>query len=504
MNAKKVIMKCFLLLLGTFVLISCSETEVVDDASFAEKTEQSDGENVNFLVFKTREQLAETIKRMKEKEDFAVTRGGVVSADICEELSETGAETKDFVSLVESKKNEYMSNLSAKQLDSIYNDEDELEFCLSDSIIADYEFAQLLNAAREIQVNDTVYKFFGNGVAFTKASNVKNLRLVDSEVESIAISEDNVGVPLVLGKDVKFIPNAYAESECSEKDTRLPYPNKPALTLKNGVVLSPYDIRDVNYDDDGDGGWIHRLWGGIWGKNVLAIKKFNSRKRLRFGMYDQNYYIYANIGITMKMQKKVCGIWWNCKADEIRMGWSAVELKYTFPSPVIDLFYPNASKEKDVSVAYPQWLKHNFPFKNENSVLFYLPFSTYSVKVKDINSLVKSGVSAAANLGTKALVKVINETPESQRGVYSVDNSILYIAGPADEYEKKKVKTFDKKFYSKWFPGTYEVSFSYNGKLNVEDVSINKDADITLSSCVAYGAVKYNGKWLAARITKNR
>lgn len=90
------------------------------------------------------------------------------------------------------------------------------------------------------------------------------------------------------------------------------------ISLKNGVYIPASSIRDVNYYGRGDGNWFHRTWNGIWGRNVVAINKFSKRRKLTMNFYDQNYIIYANIGTNLRMQKKVCGIWWNIKAQEIR------------------------------------------------------------------------------------------------------------------------------------------------------------------------------------------
>ena len=84
-----------------------------------------------------------------------------------------------------------MAKLTQAQTDSINTDEDSLEFCMSDSIIADDDFAQLLNATREIEVDDTVYKYYGNGVAFSEHSNAKQLNDIDAEVSKITVDDNN-------------------------------------------------------------------------------------------------------------------------------------------------------------------------------------------------------------------------------------------------------------------------------------------------------------------------
>lgn len=490
------------MLIGLLLLFSCQDNGIEESSQNTDGSEQQkEQDNSAFLVFSSKDDLAKAILEVGQGKKNVATRATTATMKHDCELS---SKEIQFVSLIDAEKQRFMSHLSPAQIDSIENDEDQLEYCPSDSVIADYEFAQLLNASREIQVNDTVYKYYGNGVAFTDHMNAEQLRNIDSEVSRIPISENTLGKIIPLKDNVKFMPYAYAETEIEKTANTRSASDREALTLKNGVTISPNDIRDVDYKSNGDGGWLHKTWSRIWGKNVLAINKFNNHKRLRLGFYDQNYIVYANIGTTMKMQKKVCGIWWNCKADEIRVGWSAIELKYTFPAPVIRYLNPNVNSSKAVDTDYPSWFKKNFPFKNENSILFYIPFTSYNIKVKNINSLLKSGIKLLLKKGTNALKNHINSIPEDLRGLYSVDNSALYVITGPDEFGRRGAKTYDKKFYAKWLPGTYEAGFTYNGGVNLKSIYMNGGKSTTLSSGTVYGAVKYKGRWLAARITKSK
>lgn len=494
----------FLILFGALLLCSCQDRGIESELTPSPCQKQEDNNNA-FLVFSSREELAEAISNLRSGKHYDATRASNMSTVNNDKVNNGGSGTMQFLSLPNANKQKYMARLTQAQIDSINTDEDSLEFCMSDSIIADDNFAQLLNVTREIEVDDTVYKYYGNGIAFSEHSKAKQLNDIDAEVAKITVDDNNIGKTLSINKDVRFIPYNYTATEETDDNTGTrAYTNNEALQLKIGVTITANNIRDVDYNSKGDGGWLHRAWSRLWGRNVLAINQFNGHRRLRLGLYDQNYYVYANIGTTMKMQKKRCGIWWNCKADEIRVGWSAIELKYTFPSPVIQYLNPNVNPKQAVETDYPSWLKHNFPFKNENSVLFHVPFTSYNVTVKNVNSLLKSGIKSLLNNGAKSLRDYINSTPESQRGLYSVDNSALYVITGADEDGKKNIRTFTRNFYEKWFPGNYAVGISYNGNWNLKNISIDGGKSTKLSSCVVYGAVKYNGRWLAARITKSK
>ena len=486
------------ILFGVLLMWSCQDDGIPVEATISTAPQQTTPGST-FLVFSSKKELAETLSEMKSGKLLAPAKVAQSTAS----SANFSTEKPQFVSLLEANKKKVMATLSAAQLDSINNDEDELEFCLTDSIIADYEFAQLLNASRTIEVNDTVYKYYENGVAFTDHTHARQLEKIDAEVSQVPVTDKSVGTVISIYDNVKFIPNTYGEVKEGENNSySSASSNTEPIVLNNGITIPTKDIRDVDYNSKGDGGWFHRAWNGIWGKNVLAIKKINKHKRIRLGLYDQNYIVYANIGTTVKMQKKVCGIWWNCKADEIRIGWSAIELRHTFPSPITTYFNPNTNTTEKRE--QPAWFRHNFPFKNENTVLFYIPFTSYNIKVKTVNSLLKSGITSLINKGTKEVKNLINATPENQRGLFSANNSNLYLISGADEFGKTRTKTLDKKFNATWLDGTYEIAFAYNGSFSLRKISMKKCNCTKLSSAVVYGAVKYKGQWVAARITKTK
>lgn len=425
-----------------------------------------------------------------------------------------GYGSSNFKSLLESNKEKFYATLTPEQIQEIENDEDELEYCLSDSIIADYAFAQLLNESREIQVADTVYRYFANGVAFAPVEFKSDLKLIDEEVAAIRIEQFESPTTLQLTTRVKFMPMYYKQITFNDilvdggggvtsSTTNGNSNTGEGLTLKNGVFIPKYNIRDVNYNSSGDGGWFHKLWNGIWGKNILAIKKFNGHRRMRLGFYDQNYIIYSNIGMEVKMQKKRCGIWWNCKTSEIRIGWSAVELRYKMQKPVKTYFTSDEMIGKqNQGNEFPVIMRCDFPFKNGQDILFNIPLINYDVKIKDVNKLLQSGLEIAMDRGSYILRQMMNKTNQNQKGIYSVDDKwILSIIG-ADEDVKTNAKTFEKKFYSKWGSFTVDFGYAIGGGISFKGIDMKKADEANLGRAVVYAAVKYGGEWKACRITK--
>lgn len=486
--------KIFILLLSILALCSCQDDKLTD---FEDKEISSTSEEIEdtpFLTFSSKQELNEAIDLIKEgfSPEVARIRGTRAISASPKQMS--------FESLLEANKRRCFASLTPAQLDSIKNDKDGLEYCMSDSIIADYEFAQMLNSYREIQVGDSVYRFFENGVAYTDKHNAPKLRCpkVEQDVQNMTTDLINVGPhPIPIDTNMYFIPHNYKAEEAP-----LYVDNRDPIQLKNGIVIPKEDIRDVDFDSKGDGGWIHYAWGRIWGKNILAIKKFRRHYRMRLGVYDQSYIVYANIGVEMKMQKKRCGLWWNCKAQEIRLGWTAVELSHSMPKTFKSIIYPDMAPKEILKQPYPDLIKRkNYPFTNEERILFHVPIADYDFTVKDANKLFMSGIKYLAENGNQFIRGKVRNP--GSNGIYAVDEKMVYIVTGPDEVSKSNARTFEKVFLSRFLIKEFEFNFGYGGFFKLNSIKIKLDDIKTkLGRCSIYGAVKFDDQWLGARITK--
>lgn len=493
--------KLFILLLSSFMFFSCADQEILDNAP-AKKAQSSDNkvEVLPRLVFSSNDELKQVLNQLNEGVSFASLNTRTIAAEQLPIASE-----QKFQSLLEVNKQKCFAKLSTAQLDSIRNDEEELEYCPEDSVIADLQFAQLVNEAREIQVGETVYKYLDNGVAYTQAVNVKELNDNEKKAELITIDPEVEPKEIALTYNVKFITMPYKQVVTEEDTQATTRVAGEGLSLKNGVYLPASSIRDVNYRGKGDGNWFHRTWNGFWGRNIVAINKFSKRRKLTMNFYDQNYIIYANIGTHVKMQKKVCGIWWNIKAQEICQGWTAIELKYTFPSPIIDKMPANPyRKPATYKPELPAFMKHNFPFQDGEAFLLHVPFTFYDLTTGNINQAFRSGMNITKGMATSALKKEIGKKKSSQVGLFTVNNNVIYTVTGAEEKAGNNKKSLETKFYSRWLPGTYTIGFSFGDALNVKGVNLDGGKSTALNRGVVYGAIKYDNKWLGARITKDK
>lgn len=302
---------------------------------------------------------------------------------------------------------------------------------------------------------------------------------------------------------VKFRPIQYQATVCrinnNSNNSTTATSTKAGITLSNGYTIPLSDIRDINYYDKGDGNWLHRAWTGIWGRNVVAIKKFSKRRKLTMNFYDQNYIVYANIGTKLKMQKKVCGIWWNIKAQEMVQGWETVTIKYTMPKPTLQMFTNPFNNKQE----YPSYTWNPFPYGKNNVLLLNIPFVNYDFTTNDLNKAFHTGLQYAWKKATSAVKGLINNDSK-KAGLMSFNNNDFYVIyGPYSD-SHKNVRSMKSNFYAKKFSGTCEFGFSVGSSLKLSNVNLSTNDGVELSRGVVYGAIKYNGKWLGARITKDR
>lgn len=485
--------KAFLISLCAIALYACTDEDILFQQEQVNHSSITNDTSPGRLIFSNKENLNDAINLLKQGYPLEMlqTRSSDGKAQLSNETN--------FRSLYEANKQAYFASLSPEEISIIENDEDGLEFCLPDSIVADFYFSQLLNEDRIVQIGDSVYKFYGNGIAVTHeddADSLNNYNQAEFPGVNVGTNEDGMW-SIHVTPEIDFI--VPGNDDDSNGNTSIPNNN---ITLDNGTTLTSDKIRIVDYYSNGDGSWIHNAWNGLFGKNILAINKFDDKKRMVLSLYDLNYYIYAHIGTEVRMQKKVLGIWWNTKAQEIRQGWSAIELKNTMPLPIISYMPPNPMNEPATNLPeLPDYIKEKFPFQDEEIVLLELPFASYDLTTKDLNALFRNAIATALNKGSSWLKDYINGLNNNEIGIYSANDNIMYYLCSADEKYAYNTGSISRDFYTQWFPINIEITFCWSDKISFWiDIDDAKYTD--LSRGIVYGAVKYNNRWLGAMIYK--
>lgn len=517
-------MKRIYLLLLPILLSSCTDDLLRPEAeTLIERQPKAEG--MQRVKVYSRDQLRSLVESLDENKVLSRSDYGESLFTENEEL---------FVSLAEANKQKVYSKLTSEQLLEIQNDPDDLEFEPSDSIIADMRFAQLLNADREIQIGDTVYRYITKGLVFTTVDHAADLKKAELLTFNLDIATTSRGPedPIQISETMMFYPIDYSIQTCDDTDpwgpgngdddddedqTEVPEGTgdgsssnvssggnssntntTETVTLPNGTIIPASDVHLVEYTGKkggtGDGSWLHKTISGLFGKNILAVTNFSKkRRRLALNFYDQNYIIYAHIGAKLKMQKQVLGIWWNIKAEELIQGWEVVTMKHLLK----DVYKP-FNPETNTNDYAPYVQDTNFPIKDIQRIFLHVPFVNYDVTGKDFNKAFMAALEVALKAGGSALAT----NDKKDAGVYTGYNDTYYFsrAPYSESYTNKR--SVDVKFYKEIKPFLFSFSYNFIKGFVFKSIGFPDNKEVSLYSGSVYGAIKYKGEWRAAKIIK--
>jgi hypothetical protein len=197
--------------------------------------------------------------------------------------------------------------------------EDELQSidAEEDELIHDPNYALLLNEDREIIVEDQVYQYTEYAVFYTETSNDAEIANYVQQVQdcqlSLAPGETNLGDGVYA-----FIPEPIEDICAYETDTYdVAYVPAAVMTTKDQFMAT---METCVYSEHG--------FDHIFGPSKTCIDKFASDRRIKNRAWNQNYFLYASVGIRTKTQKRTLGIWWASDSDEIELGYEVVKFMF--------------------------------------------------------------------------------------------------------------------------------------------------------------------------------
>ncbi len=397
-----------------------------------------------------------------------------------------------------------------------------------DSLIADPYMCALLNQDREVIIGETVYQYVDKGLLEYRVDQKARIN-DDLKIKLDTSDTSNLvhGETMRIDQDIQFTKIDYAEyvedgisqpnnngyndrliiapppSSQEDKEPIIEYTDKN-LKLSDGTEIPKDRIRKIIYKKgNGNANWIQKTISGIFGTNVAAINEFDSKHRMKMNMFSQDYIIVRSVGMTVRMQKRVLGIWWVCKADEFRYGWTNIECEYKFNNPVFSSTPPKLGNTAPADY-HPVTLIKKFPYAKDNIVLFHV--ANYDITTGNINKLYAASMNALAGTIRAWVNDSQNQAyAKSPRGLYATydnDRRVLVVYPQGEEMARGTGR--EKVLWQHdWFSGNFVVSFGYNMstqqfKPSVLDISQNAEVDIR-RGCI-YGAVKYNGQWKACVI----
>ncbi|HLS52398.1 MAG TPA: hypothetical protein VK031_00355, partial [Tissierellaceae bacterium] len=231
---------------------------------------------------------------------------------------------------------------------------------------------------------------------------------------------------------------------------------------------------------------------GIFGRNKSHYNKFDRKHRVKVKLYNLNYFVYASVGIKVKMHKRGwTGIWHTVKANEIRLGWDGLIV--------------------DIEIPYAPALPHSMQINANTTKLGTITFLSKNFSIAGVsinNDLVNKALNGALKSGFKSAVGTIwdyvrksvapsqYETEENEvrafRAIYPNKARIVF-----DRYEesKKNVKKIVEVFDT-----NVGIKFTWDGS-GLPNPSPNT-YKYTLVGGSVYGAAKYNGTWKGVRVKK--
>lgn len=509
------------IIFAVFALFSCSK-EIAPNVSYGpDNPVSTESANVSegILRFATPDELNSVVNSLKEGNSFDLS---------CSPITKS---TTDFVSLRQSLIEQGLREFTDEELTLIQ--QEGLIYEPEDSIISDPYFCTVLNSDREIIVGNNVYRYVEEGVV---SYNVDDLPLIketiDQELQLINTSDIQTGQTVTLNNNAQFTKLEYADKLYVETDSEIlanagqvtlnPRPPTSAtppqteeeepyiayggnkLTLSDGTKISGDKLRKITYkhggDNDGnnDINWFEDIWDDAVGLNVYAIQEFDSKHRMKVRLFTEDYIIYRSVGMTVRMQKKVLGIWWKIMADEFRYGWSAIECKYVYDQALFP--QPPSFNGLKPSTNIPDVMKKNFPFANEDIVLVNLDFLNYNFTTGDLNNLLASGIKAGANKLQGWINSGNASDKDNPKGLFTVDEEdrtvyVIYPQGEDFEYDKgREVVRWD----CDWFDGNYIIGFNIGigyRSFGVSDLTFERASEIKLGRACIYAAVKYDDEW---------
>lgn len=392
----------------------------------------------------------------------------------------------------------------------------------------------VLNADREVQVADSVYRIVEDGYIIYDAN--EDVTYIENVLETVDTTGMTVNSETLLADGIVFgyfpirtiyrdnlvpLPNPdpiftlppSTDDNNDEDDTNMPeemyyadYPHhmaKSALTTSGDLVLidqigiSKKDIVSCVYKDKSheSAGFLSRMFG----YSTVISNYFDNKHRMRLRMYSQNYGIWVASGMTVRMQKQVAKVWFRKKADEFRYGWSGIELVTTYSTKPFTNYhempqcYSTRFKCEDKPILFFKLDPQKYDFENGYSSLLYSQYIN--------NNLQPQIRKWEAEASSTERAKYYDEY-----GVVTIDKDndkkyhYLLPQGEDTAYNQgREVYRFDLQI----LPYGILTYFSLgNGQGYQNYTKMMPNVSITtLDRGLVYAGVKFNGQWKGAYIS---
>lgn len=343
-----------------------------------------------------------------------------------------------------------------------------------DTLVPNPVFAMLLNSKGEVEVRNRIVKVTPNGTylidkakeaEFDKIYRINDDVAIGRPIDSIrnyvidgvilyrTFDDKNIGFTLIDEGDLTEIPEPVSE------DLEL-NSNIGDASINSDKSTEP-DFNSFAQFSADHHSWIGKLIQSIIGSTKTHTVYFNSKRRLKGSFYFYNYGVYSEIGVKGWTDKKKL-LWWNkTTADEIRIGWSHVVLKSTYPD------YFKSMMQSINSVAYQSPKSVNINGTSYNAATLIMPELKASLKER----IVASGVKAIYDY-IKSECQKPSDMEKAEAFLVATRTEVYFVAAPKT-ISKKNVKSNTHIFHSQWMD--FQIGWSNNGGFFIGNNSVNQN-----------------------------
>lgn len=543
-------MKRLLIMLVAACALLCSCSQMDEPVAPSTKVERVAKKGV--LCLPSQESFASLVDALKAADTYDIN-------DLPKTRTDGVTGNEDFVSLRQHLIDQGLREFTDEELAEIIADS--LIYDPEDSLIVDPYMMAMLDADREVQIGDKVYRFINEGLLIYDAPSIvidpigdpfnrdslndfspgdlvlpeDGLNLAQGEMTLVQDANGNTaelyGVDYGGEDDGEPDDNEYMDNDFvgddgsggsgssgggSDSNDVDEQDEEPGLLLCDGNVVPGDKINFAHYEQgEGDGSWISkgisRLFDGS-NVNVVVVNKFNSRHRLKLRMYDIDYIIYESCGMTVRFQKRTLGIWWRRRAEKLYFGWSPLEIENSFPykiffdpgnppAPEIDL---GAGDAPTGIARHPEVIKRKMPFSDEEVALFYVHPSDYDFQSGNVDGFFMAYESQSAAFRQRWFnYLTANGLSATHVGFYtaSTDNcKMLSILPPQSfvmEDSGREAVTWEELRLGM----ALQFFFSFGDSFSLTDVKLKRvNLDVKILRGGVYGAAKYNNEFRACMI----
>lgn len=420
-----------------------------------------------------------------------------------------------------------------------------------EKLITDPFFASIVNENNEIIVNDTLYKFSKQkGLLFVHVNDSTSLyNYLKEQNQNLSKSylayrgepcEERMqrgGVTKINNKVSRYIRPLRKENialKNQQKQTSFPCEDTNPVVYTTPIVRQDPEVVVNSLIQnleicEGRSHWFQ----GLFGKYRYCHKYFNNSKyRMQIEFWDQRWFIYKSVGVTVQTHKKGWFWWNNISSNELRLGINKVYLKYNYPKPNIQFQNPSIDVNNIPLYLYkgqvlisnnhpsglPKFNQVSIKYNSGNSLPFFnfgpkthsllniyirkLPFVTNNYDI-----LNQGNIKKLYELGIKKLKGLRSADKEFvvtyQKNPFEIE--VIYFGERYKAYNTKEIK---RRFYEDWSfvagagyadqGGGKGFASSFTFKPAIETFRNYTDYKLDF-----YGLARRGSEWKGVRMVRN-